>query len=120
MGGITESGDDLGEVTRELDLGGSGGEAQLSASQIDEVVEGTFPRIRRCLVLVDSDGPVTGRLRVGLRIAGTGRVSRVNLRGPSAVSSGECGDCIRRAARGMRFPSFDGPDQLTRFPITLE
>ncbi len=55
-----------------------------------------------------------------MRIAGTGRVTRVNLQGPAAVTSGDAGDCLRNAARRIRFPSFDGPEMIVHYPITLE
>jgi len=47
-------------------------------------------------------------------------VARVNLQGPAAVTGGECGDCLRTAARNAQFPSFDGPDMVVHYPLTLE
>ncbi len=115
------TGDELAEPgTRTLDVGASGGEAQLTGAQIERAFEGAMPRIRRCLLLVAGDSPVTGRLSLGLQIAGTGRVSAVNLSGPRAVVGGESGECLRAAARGVTFPSFDGPTLTASYPITLE
>ena len=34
--------------------------------------------------------------------------------------AGESGTCLRKAARGIRFASFDGPDMLFKYPIELE
>ncbi len=119
--GEATTGDDLREgEMRTIDGEGSGGEAQLSGGQIESAFEGALPRIRRCFVLAAGDEPVTGRLTFGLRIRGSGEVSAVNLSGPAAVTTGECGDCLRTAARGIHFPSFDGPEMLARYPITLE
>ena len=119
--GNATTGDDLGENDpRELAAGESGGEQQLSRSQIETAFDGAFGRIRRCLVLIPGDAPVSGRLTFGLRIAGSGEVQRVNLSGPAVVTSGEPGECLRSAARQIDFPSFDGPEMIVRYPITLE
>lgn len=115
------TGDDLGEdEMRTIDGEGTGGEAQLTGDQIESAFDGAMGRIRRCFLLAPEDSTVTGRLTFGLRIAGTGRVSAVNLTGPSGITAGECGECLRDAARGMSFPSFDGPEMVVRYPITLE
>ena len=119
--GTATSGDDLGENDpRELNAGAEGGEQQLTGAQIDSTIDGSFGRIRRCLVLVPEDAPSRGRVTFGLRIAGSGRVTRVNLRGPAGVTRSEAGDCLRQAARALRFPSFDGPEMIVHYPITLE
>lgn len=119
--GEATTGDDLREgEMRTIDGEGTGGEAQLTGGQIEAAFDGALPRIRRCFVLAAGDEPVQGRLTFGLRIRGSGEVSAVNLSGPAAVTTGECGDCLRTAARGIRFPSFDGPEMVARYPITLE
>lgn len=119
--GEATTGDDLGEgEARTLDLGSAGGEAQLTGAQIETTFDGGFGRIRRCLVLAAGDEVVRGRVVFGLRVAGSGEVRAVNLSGPAAVTTGEAGDCLRTAARGLRFPSFDGPEMVVRYPITLE
>lgn len=119
--GEATTGDDLREgEMRTIDGEGTGGEAQLSGGQIEQAFDGAMPRIRRCFVLAAGDEPVRGRLTFGMRIRGSGEVSAVNLSGPAAVTTGECGDCLRTAARGIRFPSFDGPEMVARYPITLE
>ncbi|MEM7607143.1 MAG: hypothetical protein AAF411_17460 [Myxococcota bacterium] len=119
--GEVATGDDLGEGgPRELNADGTGGESQLSAAQIESEFDARFGGIQRCLVLVPPEETPRGRLTFGLRIAGSGRVTRVNLRGPASVTRSEAGDCLRRIARGMRFPTFDGPEMVTRYPITLE
>ncbi len=115
------SGDDLGEdAPREIDGAGQGGEQQLSGAQIEAGFDQVFGRIRRCLVLVPEDAPAHGRVVFGLRIASSGRVTRVNLRGPRAVTQSEAGTCLRQAARAISFPSFDGPEMVVRYPLTLE
>jgi hypothetical protein len=119
--GNATTGDELGEDDpRQLDLAGSGGEAQLPRSAIEDGMDGAFSRIRRCLVLAAGDDPVTGRLVFGLRIEPDGQVSRVNLTGPAVVTTGDAGDCLRAAARAIHFPSFDGPPMVVRYPITLD
>lgn len=119
--GVATTGDDLGEnEMRTLDLGSAGGEQQLSSAQVEAGFDAAMGRIRRCLVLMEGDDPVTGRLTFGLRIAGSGTVQRVQLSGPRAATTGEAGACLRSAARQIRFDTFDGPDTFVRYPITLE
>lgn len=114
-------GDDLSTGPRELSADGTGGEAQLTSTQLDNTFDRVFPAVQRCLILIPTDAPrVQGTLRVGTRIAANGSVSGVNLSGPSYVTGSEAGSCIRRAVRGLRFPSFDGPTMVAHFPITLE
>jgi len=113
-------GDDLGGPdSRNLDMEGGGGEAQLLGHEIEQGFDGAMPRIRRCLILAAGDEPVTGKLTFGLRIAGSGKVTKVNLRGPNMVTQSEAGECLRSAASGIKFRSFDGPDMLVSFPLTL-
>lgn len=118
--GNATTGDDLGSVDRNLDLGAAGGEEQLSGAEIEAGMDGVFGRIRRCLVLAAGDEPVSGRLTFGLRIEPGGRVSRVRLSGPAVVTTGEAGSCLRTAARNARFDSFDGPPMVVNYPITLD
>lgn len=114
-------GDDLSTGPREVSADGVGGEEQLTASQLDNTFDRAFPAVQRCLILIPTDAPrVQGTLRVGTRIAPNGSVSGVNLQGPSYVTRSEAGTCIRRAVRGLSFPSFDGPPMVAHFPITLE
>lgn len=118
--GEATHGDDLGlGEARDLDLERAGGEEQLLDREIEQAFNQNFAQVRRCLVLVDSDQPVRGTLTFGLRIAGQKGVTRVNLNGPSAVTSGEAGDCLRKAARGIRLRTFDGPDMVVHYPLVL-
>lgn len=119
--GETTIGDDLGwNQDRNVDMNAGGGEGQLSGSQIDAGFDSMMGRIRRCLILVPSDGEVTGKLVFGMRVAGDGKPRAVNLSGPSVVTAGESGSCLREAAQGIRFASFNGPDMLFKYPITLQ
>jgi hypothetical protein len=118
--GDATSGDDLGEgEMRTVDMEG-GGEQQLSSAQIEAAFDGGMGRIRRCLVLMAGSDDVTGRVTFGMRIASSGEVRAVNLSGPAAATTGDAGDCLRTAARSIRFPSFDGPEMIVRYPLTLE
>src|SRR5688500_17118516 len=101
--GSALTGDDLGgNDPRALDMEGGGAEEQLASAEIEQAMDQAFPRIRRCLVLAAGDAPVTGRLTFGLRIEPTGRISRVNLNGPAALTTGEAGSCLRGAAQQIR------------------
>jgi len=114
-------GDDLGENSvKPLDVGKNGGEEQLRGTEIEQAFDNAFPQIRRCLVLAASDDPAQGKLTFGLRIAGSGKVTAVNLAGPAAVAQGEAGACLRKAASGIHFRSFNGPDMVIHYPLTLE
>lgn len=115
------TGDDLGEgELRMIDGAGSGGEEQLTGAEIDHAFDGAMPRVRRCFILAASDREITGTLIFGLRIGGDGHVAAVNLSGPAVLTTGDCGDCLRTTARGIAFPTFDGPEMVVRYPITLE
>jgi hypothetical protein len=115
----TTVGDDLGwDKERNMDM--AAGEGQLAGTQIDAGFDSVMGRVRRCLILVPSDGDVTGKLIFGMRVGSDGKPRAVNLSGPSIVISGESGSCLRGAAQGIRFASFDGPDMLFKYPITLQ
>jgi hypothetical protein len=117
----TLTGDDLGENdARNVDMHSGGGEEQLRGTEIEKGFDGAFPQIRRCLVLAASDEPAHGKLTFGLRISGQGKVTAVNLSGPSSVAQGECGACLRKAAASMQFRSFNGPDMVVHYPVTLD
>lgn len=98
----------------------AGGEEQLSGTEIEAGFDSAMSRIRRCLVLVPAEGDVTGKLTFGMRVGGDGRPRAVNLSGPAVVTSGESGGCLRQAAQSIRFATFDGPDMLFKYPITLQ
>lgn len=116
--GELTTGDDLDwDGERRVDM--AGGEAQLSGAQIEAGFDSAMPRIRRCLALVPGDGEIAGTLTFGMRVGRDGQPRAVNLTGPSAVTAGESGGCLRQAAEGIRFPPFEGPDMLFRYPITL-
>jgi len=119
--GESSVGDDLGGPdTRNLDVANAGGEEQLQGSEIERGFDQAMPSIRRCLILAASDEPVTGKLIFGVRIGGNGRVEKVNLKGPSAITQSEAGSCLTSATRGIQFRTFNGPAMLVNFPLTLE
>jgi hypothetical protein len=114
-------GDDLGENdTRNLNVGQNGGEEHLRNTEIEQGFDSIMPQVKRCLILASEDEPASGKLLFGLRISGAGKVSAVNLSGPSSVTRGDAGACLRKAAQGMHFRTFNGPDMVAHFPITLE
>jgi hypothetical protein len=115
------SGDDLGDPElRNLNADQAGGEEQLLGSEIERGFDGVFPQVKRCLMLAAGDEPVSGKLVFGLRITGQGGVAAVNLAGPAAVTRSEAGDCLRKTAKSIRFRSFNGPDMLVHYPLTLQ
>ncbi|MET0390292.1 MAG: hypothetical protein ABW321_30250 [Polyangiales bacterium] len=117
----TSVGDDLREnEAKNLNVGANGGEEQLRGTEIEQAFDAGFGQIRRCLILAADDEPASGKLVFGLRITGAGKVSAVNLTGPASVAKGEAGACLRKAASGLHFRSFNGPDMVVHYPITLE
>jgi hypothetical protein len=119
--GEAMTGDDLGgPETRHLEAARAGGEEQLLGSEIEQGFDSVFPQIRRCLMLAAGDEPVSGKLVFGLRVSGQGGVTKVNLQGPADITRSEAGDCLRKAARAIRFRTFNGPDMLVHYPITLQ
>ncbi len=118
--GNATTGDDLNEdEARTIDME-NGGEQQLSSSQIEAGFDSGMGRIRRCLVLMAGSDPVRGTVRFGLRVAPSGQVRAVQLSGPAAATTGEAGDCLRAAARGIHFDSFDEPEMVVHYPLHLE
>jgi hypothetical protein len=119
--GEATTGDDLGgPEAHNLEAAHGGGEEQLQGHEIEQGFDGVFPQVKRCLMLAAGDEPLTGRIVFGLRISGHGGVTAVNLQGPGMITQGEAGDCLRRAARGIRFRTFNGPDMLVHYPLTLQ
>lgn len=113
------TGDDIDwDGPRQIDM--NAGEAQLSGTQIDAGFDSVMGRIRRCLILVPGDGEISGKLLFSMRVGGDGKPRAVQLSGPSVVVGGESGACLREAAQSIRFASFDGPDMLFKYPITLQ
>ena len=119
--GNSTTGDDLGGAeTRNLEAANAGGEEQLLGTEIERGFDGVFPQIRRCLMLAAGEDEVSGKLVFGLRIEGAAGVTKVNLAGPSAITQGEAGDCLRKAARSIAFRRFNGPDMLVHYPVPLQ
>ena len=119
--GDTLVGDDLREnEARNLNVGTGGGEEQLRGTEIEKGFDSVFGQVKRCLILAAGDEPARGKLVFGLRITGEGKVSAVNLSGPASVAQGESGACLRKAASGMKFRSFNGPDMVVHYPLNLE
>jgi hypothetical protein len=114
------AGDDLGQGARALDGASRGGEEQLSNAQIERGIDRIFGGIERCLVLMPPDAPSSGRVVIGMGIASGGAVTRVNLSGTKAMITGECGACIQRLVRSLRFPPFDGPEMIVRYPVSFD
>ncbi|HEX4351827.1 MAG TPA: hypothetical protein VHZ95_02915 [Polyangiales bacterium] len=119
--GDSLSGDDLNEnEARSVNMGANGGEEQLRGTEIEQGFDGVFPQVRRCLMLAAGDEPAQGKLVFGLRISSDGKVNAVNLSGPSSVTQGEAGACLRKAAQGMHLRSFHGPDMVVHYPLNLQ
>ena len=117
--GEATTGDDL-DWNGDREISMNAGEEQLSGKAIEAGFDSAMSKIRRCLVLVPSEGDVKGKLTFGMRVASNGVPAAVNLSGPAVVTSGESGACLRNAAQGIRFSKFSGPDMLFKYPVTLQ
>jgi hypothetical protein len=117
--GELTTGEDIGwDDERNVDF--AGGEQQLTGAQIEAGFDGAMAKIRRCLVLVPDDAEVSGKLTFGMRVGSDGVPKAVNLSGPGGVTGGESGSCLRGAAQAIRFGTFQGPDMVFKYPITLQ
>ncbi|MBN2341187.1 MAG: hypothetical protein JXX29_24400 [Deltaproteobacteria bacterium] len=117
--GDGQVGDDLSGGARSVGMGG-GAEDQLSNAEIEAAIDRRFNGIQRCLTLLPPDAPTVGRLVIGMNVANTGSVTKVNLKGPNAMIKGEPGACFRRIVSAMKFRSFGGPDMVVHYPIEFE
>lgn len=119
LSGEATTGEDIGwDEDRQVDF--AGGEQQLSGAQIEAGFDGAMAKIRRCLILVEGDGEISGKLIFGMRVGSDGAAKAVNLTGPAVVTAGESGSCLRSAAQSIRFAPFQGPDMVFKYPITLQ
>jgi hypothetical protein len=112
-------GDDL-DWDGERQVNMAGGEEQLSGKEIEAGFDSVMNKIRRCLILVPADGEIKGKVLFGMRVGGDGRPRAVQLTGPGVVTGGESGSCLRDTAQSIRFATFDGPDMLFKYPLTLQ
>lgn len=114
------SGDVLdGPGSKELTMG-AGGEDQLSSREIDQGIDRVFKGIERCLLTLPPDAPAAGKVVFGMNIASGGQVTKVNLKGPNVMITGETGACFRRTVKSIRFRSFDGPDMTVHYPVEFD
>lgn len=115
------TGDSLGEDdVKNVDMVGNSGEQQLTDYEVERGIDGVFNKIRRCLFLAANEEPVKGRVVLGMRIEGTGRVTKLNIRGPSPIVQGEAGSCLRSTITSIQYRTFNGPAMVVHYPITLE
>jgi hypothetical protein len=115
------AGDDLGSPgAREIGMGSGGVVDQLSPAEIDRGIDRVWSGLQRCLLALPPGVPNTGKIVLGMHIASSGRVTKVNLTGPNAMISGEAGACFRRTTKSVQYRSFDGPDMIARYPITFD
>ncbi len=115
------SGDVLdGPGGKELTMGAGGGEDQLSNKEIDQGIDRVFKGIERCLLTLPPDAPAAGKVVFGMNIANSGQVTKVSLKGPRHMITGETGACFQRTVKSIRFRSFEGPDMVAHYPVTFD
>ena len=119
--GSGTSGDALGAPgARNLAMGSRDGEEQLSSADIERGIDGVWRGVERCLVLIPTSAPATGKVVAGMHIASSGRVTKVNLKGPNVIIQGEAGACIRKTIKSINYPGFDGPDMVVNYPMFFD
>jgi len=109
-----------GPGSRDLNMAGGGQVDQLSSAEIDQGIGRVFKGIERCLLLLPSDAPAQGKVIFGMKIAKSGHVTKVNLKGPNTMIQGETGACFRRKVKSIKYRPFDGPDMIAHYPIVFE
>jgi len=93
-----------------LDLSEEGGDEILDQGQINSVIQRNGSRLARCLL---SKG--ASRADIEFSVAGSGRVSRVEVYGANGAAT----SCIQGVIRSMRFPSFKGTFTNARFDMSI-
>ncbi len=87
------------------------GSERLSDRVVNQELAKLDSRFQRCVATaaIYSDDALRGSLNYELGIAGSGKVTGVNVKAPGSLKVFGIVPCVRKAIHGHRFPSFDGP-----------
>ncbi len=100
------------DPNKDQTIGMSDGSGRLSDSQVNRELDSLDPQLRACVRdandRVDELG--TGTVKYSFGVAGTGKVTGVNVSAPANLKSAGIVPCVRKAVYGHKFPSFDGPE----------
>ena len=82
---------------------------ELSQDDIDRVFDPGNPQISRCITEAVGDYPLErGKVKVGVRIDGSGAVTKVRVEAPQLLLRQGLYRCVRSVATGLRFPASGG------------
>ena len=93
------------------------GEQHLPSELTRGVIAEAMGKIRSQIFACYERFRVAGSVPLTYEIAGNGSIQSVKLSGP--LSGTPTGDCVVEAARGAKFPRFDGPVQTFTYPFFL-
>lgn len=108
--------------TRDRTIDLDGGSARLSDAVIDRELSKLDKPFQRCIATAakhsDEDLP-GGSIRYELGIAGSGKVTGVNVKAPAKLQVFGIVPCVRKAVYDHRFPSFDGPEMSAKSSFSI-
>lgn len=100
------------DMNKDQSIGMSDGSGRLSDAQIDAELRELNPAFQKCVrdaaARVDELGSGTVKLELG--VAGSGKVTGVNVRAPANLADTGVVPCVRKAVYAHKFPIFDGPE----------
>jgi hypothetical protein len=99
------------DANEDQTIGTGDGSERLSDSVIDRELAKLDKQFQACVrdanERVDELG--TGTIKYSLGVAGSGKVTGVNVSAPDNLDAAGIVPCVRKAVYGHEFPSFDGP-----------
>jgi hypothetical protein len=105
---------------RTIDL--DAGSERLSDAVIDRELAKLDPDFQRCITTAakhSADELPHGTIRYELGIAGSGKVTGVNVKAPSGLKVFGIVPCVRKAVYDHRFPKFDGPTMSAKNSFSI-
>ena len=103
-------------------IGMGDGTGRLSDSQVDRELAKLDKNFRRCVSEANQRVAElgTGKVTLGFGIAGTGKVTGVNVGAPSNLKDAGIVPCVRKAIYGHKFPAFDGPEMSVSSSFSID
>ena len=104
-------------VKRLTDVDAPGGDEMLPPGAVRRVMRESVPRLASCAVAAKSRAPSLREVVIDFGVAGSGRVSTVEVNG---ATRGPLQGCIAANMRRLKFPAFDGQLTQARFSMTVQ
>lgn len=100
------------DPNKDQTIGISDGSGRLSDAEIDRELAKLDKPLQACVK--DANGRVdelgAGTVKYGFGIAGSGKVTGVNVTAPQNLKDAGIVPCVRKVVYGHKFPAFDGPE----------